>query len=142
LGGSGGNGDFGRGIALDAAGDAYLTGYTASADFPTSGGAFDTTYNGGNDAFVTKLNPAGSALIYSTFLGGSSTEDSFGIALDTAGDAYVTGTTASADFPTSGGAFDTTYNGGDVDAFVAKLNPDGSTLIYSTFLGGSSTDYG
>jgi hypothetical protein len=139
LGGS--SDDEGSGIALDTAGDAYVTGFTASANFPTSVGAFDTSQNGNFDAFVTKLNPAGSALLYSTFLGGSSTDDGFGIALDTAGDAYVTGPTASANFPTSVGAFDTSQNGG-FDAFVSKLNPAGSALPYSTFLGGSSFDKG
>src|SRR5205823_6026005 len=93
----------------------------------------------GADVFVTKLNPAGSApLAYSTFLGGSDTEVGYGIAVDASGSAYVTGYTLSADFPTTPGAFDTTFNGGTYDAFVTKLNPAGSApLAYSTFLGGS-----
>ena len=127
--------------AVDAAGDAYVTGRTFSSDFPTSVGALDTSQNGSDDAFVTKLNPAGSALLYSTFLGGSGEDEGLGIALDAAGDAYVTGFAASSDFPTSVGALDTSQNGSD-DAFVTKLNPAGSTLLYSTFLGGSGDDVG
>src|SRR5438445_323495 len=127
--------------AVDAAGDAYVTGQTGSSDFPTSVGAFDTSWNGSFDAFVTKLDPAGSTLLYSTFLGGSRDDVGFGIALDAAGDAYVTGFAASSDFPTSVGALDTSQNGSD-DAFVTKLNPAGSTLLYSTFLGGSGDDVG
>jgi len=97
-----------------------VTGRTSSSTFPTSVGAFDTTQNGSFDAFVTKLNPAGSSLLYSTFLGGSSFDEGFGIALDAGGDAYVTGHTSSLNFPTSVGAFDTSQNGSD-DAFVTKL---------------------
>jgi hypothetical protein len=92
----------------------------SAADFPTTPGAFDTTHNGGFDAFVTKLNATGSALIYSTFLGGTGAEQSGDIAVDTRGRAYVTGLTESADFPTTPGAFDTTFNGFE-DAFVTKL---------------------
>jgi Beta-propeller repeat len=139
LGGSGY--EEGHAIAVDAAGDAYVTGRSDSANFPSSLGAFDTGQNGGPDAFVSKLNPDGSALLYSTFLGGSNYEDGLGIAVDTAGDAYVTGRTKSANFPTSAGAFDishTSPNGGE-DAYVTALNPGGSALVYSTFLGGSST---
>jgi hypothetical protein len=144
LGGSGSEGVIGfiaqsGGIAVDAAGNAYVTGTTPSADFPTTPGAFDTTFNGLLDAFVTKLNAAGSALVYSTFLGGSSQEDGVGIAVDAAGNAYVTGNTASVDFPTTPGAFDTTFNGGS-DAFVTKLNAAGTALVYSTFLGGSGAE--
>jgi hypothetical protein len=134
--------DQGSGIAVDGAGNAYVTGFTFSADFPTTPGAFDTTFNPGTfDAFVTKLNPAGSALVYSTYLGGASTDQGFGIAVDGAGNAYVTGLTVSADFPTTPGAFDTTFNGGG-DAFMTKLNPAGSALVYSTYLGGASNDQG
>jgi hypothetical protein len=90
---------------------------------------------------VTKLNPAGSGLLYSTYLGGSSADIGFGIAVDAACDAYVTGYTGSTDFPTTAGAFQTT-NYGIADAFVTKLNPAGSGLLYSTYLGGSSSDIG
>jgi hypothetical protein len=105
---------------VDHAGHAYVTGGTPSADFPTTAGAFDTTFSGG-DAFVTKLNRTGTALTYSTYLGGSASgEDSArGIAVDCAGHAYVTGNTQSGDFPTTPGAFDTTFTG--FAAFVVKI---------------------
>ena len=123
---------------MDGAGSAYVTGGTKSSDFPTTPGAFDTSYNGGNcDAFVVKLNPAGSGLAYATFLGGSGGDYGYGIAVDGTGSAYVTGGTSSTDFPTTPGAFDTSYNGSCGDAFVVKLNPAGSGLAYATFLGGS-----
>jgi Beta-propeller repeat len=101
--------------------NAYVTGFTQSADYPTTRGAFDRTFNGDTDAFVTKLNASGSALAYSTFLGGTRTERGFGIAVDEEGKAYVTGGTLSSDYPTTPGAFDTTFNGGTTDAFVTKL---------------------
>jgi hypothetical protein len=135
--------DQGTGIAVDAAGDAYVVGNTASTDFPTTAGAFQTSYGGGSfDAVVTELNPTGTALVYSTYLGGTNLDDGWGIAVDAAGDAYVVGNTASTDFPTTAGAFQTSYGGGDYDAFVAKLNPTGTALVYSTYLGGSGYDYG
>ncbi|MGH8092193.1 MAG: SBBP repeat-containing protein [Chthoniobacterales bacterium] len=129
----------GDAIALDPSGNAYVTGLTASSDFPTTAGAFQTTYGGVQDAFVTKLNPTGSGLVYSTYLGGSSADYCYGIAVGTSGNAYVTGDTFSSDFPTTAGAFQTTY-GGDEDTFVTELNPTGTGLIYSTYLGGSSGD--
>ena len=133
--------DQGRDIAVDASGNAYVTGFTDSSAFPTTAGAFDTTLPGDLDAFVTKLNPAGSALVYSTFIGGGALELAFGIAVDASGSAYVTGRTGSPNFPTTAGAFDTTLNG-NFDIFVTKLDPSGSALVYSTFLGGSSFDEG
>jgi len=133
LGGS--SDEFGQGIAVDATGSAYLVGYTGSSDFPITPGAFDTSQNGGEDVFVAKLNTTGTALDYSTFLGGGSSEAGYGIAMDSSGSAYVTGVTSSSDFPTTPGAFDTSFNGGNSDAFVAKLNSSGA-LDYSTFLGG------
>jgi hypothetical protein len=139
--------DAGHAIAVDASGAAYVTGFTESSDFPTTPGAYDTTFKGYysgvlySDAFVVKLNPSGSDLIYSTFLGGSSSDSGYGIAVDVSGAAYVIGETVSSDFPTTPGAFDTTYNG-DIDAFVVKLNPLGTTLLYATFLGGSGADRG
>jgi beta-propeller repeat-containing protein len=139
--------DQGNDIAVDGAGSAYVTGYFTTAGFPTTAGAFDTSFNGGFDAFVTKLDSAGAALVYSTYLGGTSDDDGFGIAVDGAGSAYVTGYTASAgpgtgtSFPTTTGAFDTTYNGG-YDGFVTKLGNTGATLSYSTFLGGTGYDQG
>ena len=133
--------DFGLDIAVDPRGNAYVTGLTNSADFSTTPGAFATFLNGDYDVFVTKLNPAGSKLRYSTFLGGNAFEQGFGIALDSQGNAYVSGFTCSTDFPTTAGAFDTSLNG-NCDPFVTKLNPAGSNLRYSTFLGGNAFDEG
>ena len=141
----GGSGSFesGIGIAVDSAGSAYVTGDTNSTNFPTTSGAFQTTFGGGfSDAFVTKLNPAGSALVYSTYLGGSADDRGHGIAVDSAGNAYVTGVTASTNFPTTSGAFQTTFGGAPSDAYVTKLNPAGSALVYSTYLGGVENDQG
>ncbi len=143
LGGS--RGDSGYAIAVDGTGCAYLTGTTGSSDFPIPSGAFDPSYNGGlTDAFVAKLNPAGSELTYATFLGGSSYDSGAAVAVDRSGSASVTGSTRSSDFLTTPGTFDPSYNGGSYggDAFVASLNPAGSSLAYATFLGGSSDDYG
>jgi hypothetical protein len=131
--------DQGRGIAVDTSGNAYVTGLTLSPDFPTTPGAFQTSHKGGFDAFVTKLNPVGSALVYSTYLSGGSDQGS-SIAVDTSGNAYVTGDTESPDFPTTPGAFQTTLKGRD--AFITKLNPAGSALVYSTYLGGRNLDQG
>jgi hypothetical protein len=135
LGGSGN--DSGYGIAVDSAGDAYVTGYTASTNFPTQS-AWQTANSGGKDVFVTKLNAAGNGLLYSTYLGGSGDDVGYRIALDNSGNAYVTGDTTSTNFPTTAGAFQTTY-AGNADAFVAKLNTTGG-LVYSTYLGGSGSD--
>ena len=146
----GSNFDFGRRIATDAAGNAYVTGQTKSSNFPTTGGAFDRTFNIANcprcgidqyDTFVTKLNAAGSALVYSTFLGGTDIDDARGIAVDGGGNAYVIGETTSRDFPTTAGGFDRIHNGA-YDVFVARFNAAGSALVYSTFLGGVQVDDG
>jgi Beta-propeller repeat len=131
----GNNDDSGYGIAVDAVGDAYVTGYTYSTNFPTEN-PFQSTIGGGRDAFVTKLNAAGDALIYSTYLGGSSDDVGLGIAVDLAGNAYVTGDTASTDFPTEN-PFQSTLSGTQ-DAFVTKVNSTGSGLVYSTYLGGTT----
>ncbi len=136
----GNNVDVGQGIAIDAAGNAYVTGTTESVDFPTMN-AFQATLEGGQDAFVTKLNAAGDALVYSTYLGGKLGDLAYGIAVDAAGSAYVTGYTHSTDFPTKN-PFQANFGGGDVDAFVTKLNTAGSGLVYSTYLGGSGNDGG
>jgi len=127
----------GTGIAVDEAGDAYVTGTTDSSDFPTTTGAFSTNYPGDVNAFVSKIDAAGGALVYSTYLGGSGSDLGAGIAVDGAGDAYVTGKTDSSDFPTTTGAFSTTYAGGNGDAFVSKFDAAGSALVYSTYLGSS-----
>ena len=200
---------YGHGIAVDGSGNAYVTGYTASTNFPTTAGAYQTslggggnhdafvtklnatgtaliysTYLGGNgsddrqwhrggrlrqrlrhrrhqlhqlphhdrrlpdqlrrrrqhDAFVTKLNATGTALVYSTYLGGNGDDYGHGIAVDGSGNAYVTGDTASTNFPTTAGAFQTSYGGGNGDAFVTKLNATGTALVYSTYLGGNGND--
>ncbi len=138
LGGSGI--EYGRGIAVDAGGNAYVAGYTQSLDFPTTAGAFDTSANGSNDVFVSKLTPTGNALVYSTFLGGVASDTGFAIAVDASGDAYVTGTTDSADFPVTPDTAFSATNSGSGDAFVSELDPNGSSLLYSTFLGGSRAD--
>jgi len=126
-------------LALDTQGAATVAGWTSSSDFPTTLGAFDTSFNFGDDAFVTKLAPTGASLLYSTFLGGSNQEFVYALALDAQGAATVAGYTTSTDFPTTPGAFDQSYNGG-ADAFVAKLSPTGANLGYSTFLGGLGED--
>src|SRR3989442_855068 len=125
-------------IAVDTSGNAFVVGSTSSTNFPTTAGAFDTTANGAFDVFVTKLNAAGSALVYSTYLGGQNFDSAGGLAIDAAGNAYVAGGAGSVDFPTTPGAFDTLPDGSD--AFITKLNPAGSALVYSTVLGGTSSD--
>jgi photosystem II stability/assembly factor-like uncharacterized protein len=132
--------DFVAGIVADATGNAYVFGGTAGVNLPVTAGAFDTTLNGSFDTFVMKLNPSGTARLYSTYLGGANSEDSFGIAVDTAGNAYLVGSTDSMDFPVTTGAFQTTIGDhgifGTTDAFVTKLNPAGTALVYSSYLGG------
>jgi hypothetical protein len=139
------------GIAVDGAGNVYVAGATGSPDFPTLAASFQPKRAGGFDAFVTKVDPAGSALVYSTYLGGRwSGKKIFGeplpaftwgeaIAVDGAGHAYVTGLTDARDFPTTTGSFQPSYGLGSSDAFVTKLSPDGSFLIYSSYLGGRSS---
>ncbi|MDP1949011.1 MAG: SBBP repeat-containing protein [Nitrospirota bacterium] len=142
LGGSAG--DEGIGIAVDQAGQAYVTGYTLSPNFPITVGAFQATLSSG-DAFVTKLNATGTALVYSTYLGGSGNDIGCGIAVDQAGQAYVTGITDTpgSGFPgTAGSLIQSSFGGGIRDAFVTKLNVTGTALIYSTYLGGSGEDGG
>jgi hypothetical protein len=126
-------------VAVDAAGNAYVTGTTFSSNFPTTPGAFDTTISPFQDTFVTKLNPTGSSLVYSTYLGGFFNEMGGAIAVDATGSAYVTGTTGSSHFPTTPGSFDTN-RGVFEHAFVAKLAPGGNALTYSTFVGGDHVD--
>jgi hypothetical protein len=157
----GGGGDQATGIAVDGAGNAYVEGFTMSPNFPTTSGAFQKTLNGYANVFVAKVNPSlsgAASLVYSTYLGGSNfdgwtnneeygavPETEGGIAVDSAGNAYVTSVTDSSNFPVTPGAYQTTYNnsGGwgidDIyasDVFVTKLNATGSALVYSTYLGG------
>jgi hypothetical protein len=134
----GGGFDSGQGIAVDQYGNAYVTGTTNSSNFPTLN-PFQAADGGGYDAFVAKFSNGG-ALLWSTYLGGSNDETGYGIAVDQYGDAYVTGSTSSTDFPTRN-AFQATYGGGSTDAFVAKFSTGGS-LLYSSYLGGSSGDTG
>ena len=151
LGGSGE--DFGDDIAIDSTGNAYVTGIAGEPPFdctplpctvfvtafPTAAGAFDVSANGGDDAFLTKLNANGSGLVYSTFLGGTGDDVGDSVAVDIAEIAYVTGTTAGGGFPTTPGALDETHNGGQ-DAFVSAFGAAGASLVYSTFLGSNQND--
>src|SRR5262249_49101075 len=138
LGGSGADGA--SAIAVDGAGNAYVAGSTSSTDFPTVS-ALQGNLRGLRDAFVTKFNATGSALLYSTYLGGSDEYDgASAIAVDSAGNAYVAGSTRSTDFPTAN-ALQGSLMGFQDDAFVTKLNAAGSTLVYSTYLGGTEHDY-
>jgi Calx-beta domain/Beta-propeller repeat/Domain of unknown function (DUF4214) len=156
LGGS--SGDGANALAVDAAGNVYVTGSTDSLDFPTSADARQKTYAGPapstppftGDVFVSKLNPAGTALVYSTYVGGAGGDSGLGLALDAAGNAFVAGATYSADFPTSADAFDKTCGnagtcddlssspGPELDGFVFKLNQNGSALVYSTYFPGAA----
>jgi len=141
----GGTGDdFGYGIAVDGAGNAYVTGYTSSgeASFPIAVGP-DVTYNGGGDAFVVEVKALGTSLVYAGYIGGINSDRAADIALDANGSAYVAGDTAStqATFPVTAGP-DLTYNGGFSDAFVAKVKPSGTGLAYAGYIGGADTDEG
>ncbi|MCS1350234.1 SBBP repeat-containing protein [Mechercharimyces sp. CAU 1602] len=136
LGGTGRNA--GCGIAVDDMGNSYVTGVTASPfNFPVTSGAFQTINIGEESAFVTKFNPTGSSLIYSTLLAGNQFDFGNAIAVDSSRNAYVTGLTTSPDFPVTSGSFQTQFMNADNQSFVTKLNPTGTSLIYSTFLGGS-----
>lgn len=153
--------DFGTAIAIDAAGNAYVGGFTISSDFPVTAGSFQTTFGGTDplnqffnfgDGFLLKLNSTGSALIYSTFLGGSGDDWVSAIAIDSSMNLYATGSTSSHNFPVTQGAFQSAFNGPTTlpffvdqlvgDAFVTKLNPAGTQLVFSTYLGGAGDDVG
>lgn len=156
----GGNNDYGTSIgglywtnpiALDKSGNVYVAGYTGSGDFPVTPGAFQSTNHGTFNITVTKLNPAGTALIYSTLLGGNTVSISQGLAVDSAGNAYVAGYTSDRDFPVTAGAFQSTNKADQNTAlstdtvnsgFLTKLNPAGTALVYSTYLGGSTGPWG
>jgi beta-propeller repeat-containing protein/FIMAH domain-containing protein len=133
--------EFFTGLAVDAAGNAYVTGHTSSLSFPTTVGVVQPAYRGGSeDGFVLKLDASGS-LVYSTYLGGNSGDRGFSVAVDGSGQAFITGETLSPNFPTTPGAFQVPRPGGQ-DAFVTKLSPNGSTFVYSTYLGGTGADRG
>jgi hypothetical protein len=131
--------DYGQGIAVDATGSCYVTGETQSTDFPTQDPLYPN-YAGNWDVFVARLSPAGDALVYSTYLGGSSNNVGSGIAVDATGSCYVTGGTFSTDFPTHDPLYPN--NAGRRDAFITRLSPAGDALVYSTYLGGSDYDRG
>lgn len=147
-------------VAFDSAGNAYVASGTTSTDFPVTAGDYQSTYGGGpaicdqgttfcGDAFVTKINAAGTAILYSTYLGGNDSDYAYGLAVDSSGNAYVAGLTKSTNFPVTAGAFQPTFGGTPAvcddyvcgDAFVTKLNSTGSALIYSSYLGGSGNEH-
>lgn len=157
--------DYGTNVGVDAEGNAYITGFTNSRNFPVSANAYQKTFAGSGggqpckllgDAFVTKLNPTGTQIIYSTYLGGSLDETASALLVDTDGSVYVTGATVSRNFPTTAGAYQRTAagSGGQPatgkcggapsfttgDAFLTKLDPTGSSLVFSTLIGGSRDD--
>ena len=146
----GAQGDLGNAITIDGFGDAFIAGGSASTGLGTAGAfqpncTLDAQGNCEGDAFVAEINPnvsgAGSEILF-TYLGGSLADSASGIALDTLGNIYVTGSTVSQDFPIAAAAFQGTYGGGNDDAFVTKMNPTGSALLYSSYLGGTQTDNG
>ncbi|GIL19594.1 MAG: hypothetical protein DWB56_15645 [Candidatus Jettenia sp.] len=126
--------------AIDAAGNIYVTGATGSSDFPTTPGAFDTSYNGNFDVFVSRLNGELTTLLSSTFLGGFEADSASSLSINSEGNIYVTGLTSSFDFPVTSGAFDGSFNGGVNDVFVSKLDGTLTILLASTYLGGSDSD--
>lgn len=128
------------GIAVDRDGNSYITGFTESIDFPAS--TKNAMPAGVRHAFVAKLDPTGSTLLYATYLDGSGMDIAYAVAVDSSNNAYITGSTTSGDFPTTSGAFRTASKGGLSDAFVAKLNASGDGLVYSTYLGGTLEDSG
>ncbi len=135
----GNDSDFGWDIAVDSVGNAYITGTTYSANFPAVNAKYPYL-GGGSDAFVTKLNASGAQVLYSTYLGGNISEAGFDIAVDSTGNAYVTGYTESTNFPTVNAIYPNF--GGVKDAFVTKFNAGGTQVLYSTYLGGNDSDHG
>ncbi|HEY7546574.1 MAG TPA: SBBP repeat-containing protein, partial [Blastocatellia bacterium] len=128
-------------VAVDSSGNAYVVGRTNSSDFPVTPGVVQPTLNKADDIFISKLNAAGSGLIFSTYLGGSGGEVPSGVALDAEGNVYVTGSTLSRDFPVSGNAFQSSGGGDSIDGFVVKLNSTGTAIVYSSYLGGRSEEF-
>lgn len=140
LGGGADNNDAARSIVIDSDGNAYIVGITSSESFPVTSGAFQTTLKGTVDTFVAKLNPTGSSLLYATYLGGTNVDNVSSIAIDANKNAYLVGSTQSLDFPVTSGVFQSMFGGSNMDGFVAKLDPTGTSLIYSTYLGGTGND--
>ncbi len=140
LGGSGTEASVGASIAVDSSGNIYVAGNTDSSDYPVTAGVLQSTNAGLRDVFLTKLNPSGAALLYSTYLGGATQETLNSLAIDASGNAYVTGQTTSTAFPTLN-ALQSVYGGGG-DAFVSEINPTATALVFSTFLGGAGGENG
>ena len=135
--------DVGYGIAVDSSGNAYVTRRNRVNRLSHDESLAAATYGGSGDVFVAKIKPSGSALVYSTYLGGSEDDVGMGIAVDSSGNAYVTGNTNSSNFPTTAGAFQTSLAGPEAtNAFLTALAPSGSATVYSTYLGGSVSDFG
>ncbi|MFL6335254.1 MAG: FG-GAP-like repeat-containing protein [Pyrinomonadaceae bacterium] len=135
----GADADTSSSVAVDSTKSAYVAGTTASIEFPTTSGSLQSAKSDFNDAFVVKLSPDGKSLVYATYLGGNGDDFGNAVAVDSAGNAYVGGLTASGNFPTTAGSFQTSKDG-SADAFLAKLNPAGTSLVYSTFIGGAGSD--
>src|SRR5262249_3477952 len=133
------NNDNGQGVALPGDGSVLVAGYTASSNFPTAN-AYQGSNGGSTDAFVTRFNSSGSALSYSTYLGGSGNDYGYGIAVDSSGKPYVAGSTTSSNFPVSASPVQASLAGAS-DAFVTSLTSAGTSLNFSTYLGGSGNDY-
>ena len=133
-----GFGTSGAAIAVDSTGTAYVAGNTSATNFPATGGSLRTTLSGQSDAFVARFSPTGQ-VAYATYVGGSASETGAAIAVDALGNAFIAGGTTSANFPATAGAFAVTLKG-QQNAFVAELNPTGSSLVYATYLGGSGSD--
>ncbi len=144
LGGTGG--EVAYGVAVDGSGDAYVTGVTASNNFPTTASVYERTYVGDGDVFVTEFNPQGNGLVFSTYLGGTGDDTPAQIYLDNTrpnatGNLFITGSTTSLNYPVTGAAFQQAF-GGIQDGFLSEITPDGATLVMSTYIGGEGTDFG
>jgi hypothetical protein len=138
----GGGDDRGQAIDLDGSGNIYVAGSTWSTDFPTNSAISPSLAQGDQDAFLTKLNAAGSTVVYSTYFGGTARDQAHGIDVDLIGSVYLAGRTASTDFPTTPEAPQNAPGGGGDDAFAARLSSDGSSLIFSSYIGGAGVDAG
>jgi hypothetical protein len=134
--------DIGKSIEVDNVGNIYIAGYSYASDFPVTPGAAQSVFGGSLDAVVVKINNSATLLQYATYVGGNDEDYGYSIAIDGAGNAYITGETKSTNFPVTFGALQTTYGGSLRDAFVTKLNASGTSFSYSTYLGGSDRDFG